>query len=1058
MTDLTNQTDVVEDPTRKGVIAWFARNTVAANLLMIFILLGGLLTASTIRKQMFPEIEIDWLQIQVFYPGAAPQEVEEGITLKLEEALKTIQGLERVITYSRRGMSQAYIKVDAGYDPQVVLDEVKGQVDSISSFPDGIERPRVERFKYKQEVLYISLYGDLSPSQLKDLGKRIHEEIQTLPLVNISEYYSGLGYEIGIEISKDKLREYNLSFRDVADAIRKDSANMSAGQIKAADGYISLRVENQSYRGYQFEQIPIVSLKDGTTIRLGDVATVIDGFQDGIQYSKYNGKNSVTIFVGAAKNQSMTDVSRIVNKYILEKDAQLPDGVKLETWIDLTYYLQGRLDMMLSNMAWGGVLVFLILALFLRVRLAFWVMMGLPVSFLGTLLFMPMAWIDVTINVTSLFGFILVLGIVVDDAIVIGESAADEIEKNGQSVESAIRGAQRVAMPATFGVLTTVAAFAPMLLATGPEKGFSISIGAVVILCLLFSLVESKLILPAHLGHMKPRPSNPKNPVHKLRLWIDTNLKYFIDNKYRPFITNAIHYRYVVLTGFLAVLLISVGLFASGAIRFIGTPKIPSDFPDVNIEMQISSSENATLEAALAVEQTLLEVDRQIEKEFGTKMIANVHVDLQSRTSARIMTKLIEPEDRPLDTFELAAKWREAMPQLPGVKSLTIQDNLFGNDRDDGDISFRLEGANYDELESAVLDLRDKLSTLKGVGDINDSRRQETQEVQLVLKPLAYSMGLSLADVAQQVNFSFYGLEAQRILRNGEEIKVMVRYPEVQRNSIGLVEDTLIQTPNGSEVPLSEVAEFNMVDSVSEIRRENGKRSINIWASVDAAQTEPQKVAADIRDNFLPEMLKSYPGVKSSISGRVQEEMESQSRQVRNFFLSMLVVFALLAIPLKSYTQPMMIMSVIPFGIVGAMLGHLILGMDMSVLSMFGVIAVAGVVVNDSLVMVDYINNARREGSGLREAVIDAGCRRFRAIILTSLTTFVGVIPIILETSMQAQMVIPMAVSLAFGVLFATVITLLMIPCLYVAGGDIRAKFRRKPVLESGSETEAVSA
>ncbi|AFU98374.1 efflux RND transporter permease subunit [Simiduia agarivorans] len=1044
MTD--NQPELIEqeDPTRRGIIAWFARNTVAANLLMVFILLGGLISAITMKQQMFPEIEIDWLQVQVYYPGAAPKEVEEGITLKVEEALKSLQGLERVITYSRRGMSQAYIKVAKGFDPQEVLDEVKGQVDSISSFPAGIERPRIERFKYRQEVMYLSLYGDLSPTQLKDLGRKIHEEIQSLPSVSVSEYFSGLGYEIGVEVSKDRLREYNLTFQDIAQAIRNYSSNMSAGQIKAADGYISLRVENQAYRGYQFEQIPLVNLRDGTQVKLGDVATISDGFEDGIQYQKFNGKNSVAFFIGATRDQNIMSVAQVVKNYVEKKEAQLPDGVHLETWVDMTYYLQGRLDMMKSNMWMGAALVFFLLAIFLRVRLAFWVMLGLPISFLGAFMFMPLEWVNISINIASLFGFILVLGVVVDDAIVIGESAYNEIEEKGQSVENVIRGAQKVAMPATFGVLTTVAAFFPMLLADGPSKGFSIAIGGVVILCLLFSLVESKLILPAHLAHMKQRPHNPKNPFHWLRQHVDGGLRHFVENIYRPKLQSLLNYRWAVLASFLAVLLISFGFFGSGLIRFIGTPKVPSDFPDINIEMQITASEQATLDAALAVENMIYEVDKQLEAEFGQKMIRSLNVELRSRTSARIMSMLVDPEVRPVDTFELAARWREAMPPLPGVKTLTIQDSLFGNDRDDGDISFRLESTNQEELYLAVQDLRDKLSTLKGVGDINDSRRQQTHEVQFQLKPLAYSMGLTLADVARQVGYGFYGIEAQRILRNGEEIKVMVRYPEHQRNGVALVEDTVIRAPNGAEVPLSEVADFTMVMAPAEIRRENSKRSINVWASVDAQQAEPQKIAQDIRDNFLPAMLKNYPSVKSSISGRIQEEMDDQAKQMRNFLLSMIVVYALLAIPLRSYTQPMMIMSVIPFGIIGSMIGHMIMGMDMSAMSVFGLIAVAGVVVNDSLVMVDYVNNARREGSPLIQAVVDAGCRRFRAIILTSLTTFIGVVPILLETSMQAKIVIPMAVSLAFGVLFATVITLLMIPCLYVAGNDIRGLFRRK--------------
>ena len=1027
--------------TQKGLIAWFARNSVAANLLMIFIIVGGFLMYNMVlKKQMFPQDENNWIDVTVSYPGAAPQEVEEGITIKIEEAVKSMQGLDRVITYSNRNGSAAYLRVDNAYDPLETLNEIKSQIDSISSFPDGMERPKVERNRYRQEVQYISLYGDLDNRQLKELGNQIHDEIQALPGISISDFYGGLDYEIGIEISKDKLREYGLSFRDVADAVRGFSANRSAGQIKTKSGYISVRVENQAYSGIDFENLPLISLADGSQIKLGDVATVKDAFTEGIQYSKFNGKNSVTFFVGATKDQSITDVSDTIKAFIKDKQRSLPEGVTLESWIDFTYYLNGRLNMMIDNMKYGGMLVFLMLALFLRLRLAFWVMMGLPIAFLGTLLVLPMEFVGVSINLISLFGFILVLGIVVDDAIVIGESAHAEIEEKGQSLENVIRGVHRVAMPATFGVLTTVAAFVPMVIADGPGSAFSHAIGFVVIFCLLFSLVESKLILPAHLAKMKYRPPNPKNPLDIVRTKIDAGLKYFIDNVYKPTLVKALHYRYTVMVSFISILLISAGLFAGGLVRFISQPKIPHDFPEVSIEMTVSSSEQATLNATLEIEKMILAVDKQVQQEFGQTLIADMQLDLRTRTEARIMVKLVDPELRVLDTFQLTQRWRTAMPVIPGVKSLSIRDNIFSNGRDDGDISFRLAGTDSEQLEAAAKELKAKLRSLKGVGDVNDSMQSNADEVQLVLKPLAYNLGLTLSDVASQVGFGFYGLEAQRILRNGEEIKVMIRYPENQRNSISLVQHVLIQTPSGVEVPLSEVAEINIVDGITRIRREDGKRTLNVWAAVDDTQAEPLKITKDIRDNYLPELLKKYTRVTSEVAGQIQQQIESQNTQLLNFIFSLLVIYGLLAIPLKSYSQPLIIMSVIPFGVIGSMFGHIILGMDMSALSMFGIIAAAGVVVNDSLVMVDYVNKSREQGINIKDAVVYAGCRRFRAIFLTSITTFMGLIPIILETSLQAQIVIPMAVSLAFGVLFATIVTLLLIPCLYVALEDFKRK------------------
>ncbi|MBR9727203.1 efflux RND transporter permease subunit [Shewanella intestini] len=1036
------------EDTHKGLIAWFARNSVAANLLMLIILLGGLLTASSIRKQFFPAIDINWIEFSAQYPGTAPQEVEEGITIKIEQALESVQGLKRVITYSNRNQASGYFQIEDGYDPQVVLDEVKSEIDSISTFPAGMESPKVERIKIRQEVMYLSLYGDLTQRQLKDLGEKIHNEIMQLPNVNISEYYSGLGYEISVEVSKDRLREFGLTFNDVAQAVRGYSRNMSAGQIKAENGYINLRVQNQAYVGYEFEDLPLLTLEDGTNLLLGDVATVNDGFEQGIQYSKFNGKNSVSLFIGASKNQSITDVADVLHQYVEKKQKTLPQGVTLEPWVDMTYYLQGRLDLMLDSMKSGAVLVFLMLALFLRVRLAFWVMMGLPVCFLGTLLFMPMAFIDVTVNVISLFAFILVLGIVVDDAIVMGESAHSESQEHGQNIDSVIRGVKRVAMPATFGVLTTIAAFLPITLDEGPSSAFGQAIGYVVILCLLFSLIESKLILPSHLAHMnspkvvQPGSKNPldwlRNIVNYIQGKVDTGLHWFINHIYRPSLVLATTYRYAIIMLFLSFILICAGLYAGGLVRFIGQPKIPHDFPRVNVEMNVDASESATLKAALAIEAALYKVDKDLVAEYGHGMIAQMQVDLRGRTNAEIMAKLVDPEHRPLNTFEVADLWRQAIPKIPGVKSFTIQDSLFGGGRDDGDISFRLEGLNEQQLLQASLALKAKLNTLKGVSDVNDSRQSSAKEVQFHLKPLAHSLGLTLANIASQVGNSFYGLEAQRIIRNGEEVKVMLRYPEEQRNSIALVQDVLIKISEGAELPLSEVAEISVVQGVNSIRRENSNRTINVWASVDSEQAEPFKLAEDIRDNFIPQLLAKYPTVKSEVSGSIQEQIDSANTQVRDFIISMLVIYSLLAIPLRSYVQPFMIMSVIPFGIIGSMLGHLILGIDLSALSVFGIIAAAGVVVNDSLVMVDYINHSRKKGVPMKEAVLNAGCRRFRAILLTSLTTFIGLMPIMTETSMQAQMVIPMAVSLAFGVLFATVVTLCLIPCLYLAIEDMK--------------------
>ena len=1040
------KSDFGNEDTHSGIIAWFARNHVAANLLMGFIILGGLFSALVIiQKQMFPQLELNSISIVASYPGAAPQDVEEGIAIRVEEALEQVQGIDRIITTSSRNRFSTYIRVQDDFEVQTVLDEVKIQIDSISSFPDGMERPVVAANKFRQEVVYIALYGDVSHRELKDLGEDIHREIQDIPQINVSDFFSGLGYEISLEVSKDKLREYNLSFQQIADAVRNFSTNRSAGQIKAEDGYINLRVENQAYRGEDFRSIPVRTLTDGSTIYLSDVATIVDGYEDGIQYSKFDGKNAVTLFVGASASQSITDVADIIHQYVENKNRSLPHGIVLDTWVDFTYYLNGRLNLMLKNMVYGGLLVFLVLAMFLRLRLAFWVMLGLPVAFLGTILLMPLGIVGITINVVSLFAFIMVLGIVVDDAIVIGESVGAEIEEKGQSIDNVIRGAKRVAVPATFGVLTTVAAFIPMLFATGPDAAFRLSIGWVVVLCLLFSLVESKLILPAHLASMKARTPNPKNPLHKFRSKVDAGLKYVISDLYRPGLDWALHYRYLVLAIFIAIIFVGVGLFQSGLVRFIGTPKIPHDFPIIDFTMEETAPESSTLDVATKIEEIIFQVEEDIIDEFGSGMVGEMQVFMHNRIRGQFTIKLVDPVLRPINTFELAKRWREAMPPLPGVKVLFINDSLFGgNGRDDGDISFKIEGHNYDELEIVAEKISRQLKLVEGVGDVNDSRKTDTKEVQFELNPVGLSLGLTTRNVASQMSSSLYGLEVQRILRNGEEIKVMLRYPEDQRNAVGHAQDILVQTPAGAELPLADIADLKLVDSVNDIRREDGKRTINVWASVNADIVSTSELYEAMYSTHFPKIKEQHPNVDINATGKFKREQESNKQQFRDWMFSLMLVYVLLALPLRSYLQPFIIIAVIPFGIIGSVVGHLILGIDLSALSISGIMATAGVVVNDSLVMVDYVNKHRKSGLPLVESVIQSGCRRFRPIILTSLTTFIGLIPIITETSMQAKIVIPMAVSLGFGVLFATFVTLLLVPCLYLISKDVKNVFVRK--------------
>jgi len=1029
------------DP-KKGIISWFARNSVAANLLMIFILVGGFLTALSINKKVFPDIELNVISIQVAYPGAAPQEIEEGINIKIEEAIKEVEGLEKVVSIANEGSGSVRITVDTAYDPDQVLDEVKLLVDAIATFPQSIEKPNIYRVKPTEDVLFVSVYGDLSLHKMKELAKDIREDITSLSGVTRADVIGVPSYEISIEVTEFKLQEYGLTFAQVAQAVQRSSIDLPGGSIKAVDGNILLRTKGQAYTGTDFAAIVIKTNSDGSRVLLSDIANVNDGFTEGLNYTRFNQQEVVMVKVVSVGDQSSLQISQQVNDYIDRKRETLPDQIKLDVWGDMAYYLQGRLDLMINNMISGALLVFLILALFMRIRLAFWVMMGLPVCFLGTMLLMPIEAFNLSINMITLFAFIMVLGIVVDDAIVIGESAYSEIERSGQSLDSVVTGAQKVAMPATFGVLTTIAAFVPMIAVDGPMVAITGAIGYVVILCLIFSLVESKLILPAHLARMKVKaPGKKLNALERLRARFDSGLKHFVEHMYLPTLERAIKYRYSVLAGFFGLLIICGSLFGGGFIRSVFFPDLPSDFIQVNIEMNESTSEETTKRTAQIVENALFKTNAQLEQTYGADVIKHSFVNMNSQSSVFLFAELKKGEDREINGVEIAEAWRANIPELPGVKKIDISAStgIGGGDP----ISFQLSGKDMVSLNAATKELKLKLLEYEGLYDISDSASSGRQEITLEVKPSAEALGISLSDLAQQVRWSFYGYEAQRILRGKEEIKVMVRYPKEDRRSIGHLEQMRIRTPSGIEVPFSSIAKINIGEGVSSIVRIDGKRSITVKASVNKDKVEPGEVVRDIQENYIPTLLDKYPTLNADIAGEAKEEGEAKAGLIKGIFFALFAIYALMAIPLKSYSQPLIIMSVIPFGVIGAIFGHFIMGLSLSILSFFGIIALIGVVVNDSLVMVDFVNQSRAAGQAIKHSVMQAGASRFRAIILTSLTTFFGLVPILMETSLQAQILIPMAASIAFGILFATVITLFLVPSLYMIGDDI-AKFKAR--------------
>jgi multidrug efflux pump subunit AcrB len=1032
---LTTESQTPE-PKQTGLIAFFANNSVAANLMMMFIIVMGLWNYKTIQRQMFPNIEFNYISVSAVYRGASPQEIEQSIIIKMEEALKDITEIKESTSRVQRGSGSISLEIDSDKNLSEVLDKVKARIDSIANFPADMEPPNISQIEFQQEVIAMALVGDLPISELKPLAQQIEDELRALQNVSLVELEAP-DDEIAIEINPETLRKYNLSIADVTQAIRRFSTDISAGQLRTESGIVAVRVENQLYSGDEFRKIPIKIGENGGKVLLEDVAEIKDGFIEGERYFKYSGVNAMSLDVKATKDQSTVPIAESVQSYVEARNKTLPQGLELKILVDMTFYLNSRLDMMLKNLLQGALLVALMLTIFLRFRLAFWVMLGLPVCFLGAIMMMPV--FGVTINVLSLFAFIMVLGIVVDDAIVIGEAAYTEIEEKGGGVESVVRGAKKVATPATFGVLTTIAVFAPTLFASGPQAAFFTNISIIVILCLVFSLIESKWILPAHLAHMKFTPIKETS----WRARFNKRFFGFVNGPYKNFITRCIEWRWFVFATFIAILVLSTGLIQGDYVRTVLTPKVASDFPGINIKMNDNVSDETTLNALKTIEAMVYSVDENIVSEYGSSMMKDIMVFNQGRTAGRILVSLVNEEKRHFDAFELARRWRAEMPVIPSMKSITIQDNLIGGGGGggDGEFGFMLFGADIELLNAAGRKFISMLQQQEGIFDISSSIDPASKEIQIDLLPVAYDLGLDLSNIANQVGTSFFGGEAQRIIRDGEEVRVMVRYPKLTRERFSELKYAVITTPQGQKVMLGDVVTLTETPGINYIRREQGYRSVYVYGSIDEEVVEPNTIIKQVEENLLPQLKSNFPGVKSELGGSIEEEQAQESEFVTFLIAGLLMIYILLAIPLKSYGQPLIIMSVIPFSLTGAIWGHFIFGIDLSILSLFGLIAAAGVVINDSLVMTDFVNQRRKQGYALLTAVTEAGCARFRAITLTSITTFVGVLPIMFETSTQAKIVIPMAVALGFAILYATFVTLILVPCLYMILEDLKARF-----------------
>lgn len=1079
------------------MIAFFARNGVAANLLLLGIVLAGVyaLASRKIPLEVFPEFESRNISISVPYRGATPEEVEETIVIRIEEAISDVEGIEEMFSTASSSSGTVNIEVDEDYDMREVRDMLEARLDSLEDFPPGdAENVVIRMAESSRWVISVVISGELSEYDMVALGAQVRDDILGLPEVTHAVLQGTRPFEVSIEIDESALRKYNLTFAQVAQALRQSSVDVPAGTLKTASGEVVLRTRGRAYNRRQFENITLIAREDGTRVTVGDVTTVRDGFDENEFVARLNGERCVLVAVFREGNQSAIRIADEVKDFMVEYQARLPQGVQISYWSDQSRIVRGRLDTLLDS-AWKSMLfVFILLTLFLRPSLAFWVVLGIPVCFMGAFALMP--WADVSINIVSLFGFILVLGVVVDDAIVTGENIYTRQKEITDPVEAAIIGTKEVSLPVIFGVLTTMLAFVPLFFLSGFQGAWMPQIATIVILVLAFSLVESKLILPSHLTH------SPRRWLKALsRFFLGTSVtrwlsrlyglfsrfqqavagttEWFVRVAYQPLLDFALRNRYTVLAIFVASLIVLVGAFQGGQIKQVSFPRVESERATCRLTMQEGTPFEVTERYILMMEDIVKDMQERHVGEDGVSVIEDVLSSIggQGIASSRATTRTGEshrgevvffitpPEERSYEmgTRELAEEWRREIQNrggIVGAKELYFRAEI-GRGRDP--VEVQLRGQNVEHLTEAAAAVRDQLGTYDGLFDISDNLDESRDEIQLKIRPEAEQFGLTMSDLARQVRQAFFGEEIQKIQRNRDEVRVMLRYPRKDRESIAALESMMIRTADGRSVPFSSVAEATVGTSFPRIERINRNRAVEISADADKEVVDLGAVRDDLAE-WMPGLLAQYPGMAFSFEGEAKEERENSGGISVGAVLIVFGIYAMLAIPFRSYVQPLMVMAVIPYGLIGAVLGHMIEGvwkqesggMPLSFLSYFGMLALSGVVVNDSLVLVDYINRRRRAGVEVFEAVSAAGAARFRAIILTSATTFAGLFPLIRMEATQAQFLIPMAVSLGYGILFATLITLVLVPINYLVLHDIRTFFER--VYEGSPDPEPDAA
>lgn len=1045
---------------RSGIIGWFATNPVAANLLMLVVIILGLMSVGDLRKEAFPSREPDSLTISVSYDSGSAKLSEEGLAIKIEEQLEGIIGIKTLTSESTRSGVTVTVEMQSGYDLDTLMRDVKAQVDAISTFPAEAKNPVISKAEREEHAIWLQLYGDTDRHSLQQIAESLKADLLTKSNINRVTISGWLDPMMMIEIDDARLQSYGLSLSDVENAINTNSSTPLTAVLRNENVYLQLNASEQAYLKQDFAKIPVITGDDGQQLLLGDVAYILDSFDDETSIlSRFQAKDSIGVQVVTTGlddiADSVADAYEVVEQW--QNSNKLPAQVQLASWYDRSTSIMDRLNLLIKNALTGIVLVFLLLAIFLNLTVAFWVAMGLPFVFLGTLFFMGDSYAGLSLNSFTTFGFLMALGIIVDDAVVVGESIYSVRSREGDTLRNTIKGTMRVAVPTLFGVFTTVVAFYALSQIEGRLGELYSQFAAVVAIALVMSVIESKLILPAHLAylntHKKPSQNILATGWRKIQQGADGGLQWFAEHIYQPAIEFALRFRYGLLMVFMMLFIIVFSMPFNGTIRMSFFPAIPGDTVRANISMHKDVSFGRTHETLIMMERKAYETDKALRDDADSAKsgIANLQLLSQSDHSGGLTVELAS--DSPYDLFEFRREWEKRVGMPEAVRSLRIQS---GRQADDA-LRVELRSNDDDVLTLAGAELYSLLEPMPGIIGLQDNLQPGQPQLQLKLNQQGRALGLSTDELARQILQGFAGQVVQRYQRNSDEIEVKVRYPEADRQNPADVLKSRVRLDDGTVIPLSSVADISYGFTRDSITRIDARRAIYLSADVDKDLLSITEFVAQLKRDVVPQLEAKYPGLTIYFAGEAAEQEETQSSMLNLFLLAMLGIYMLLAIPLKSYIQPVLIMTAIPFGIVGALLGHWMNDLSLGILSLNGIIALSGVVVNDSLLLVSRFNDLKEEYTDVRQAILMSARDRLRAVLLTSFTTFAGLMPLLGETSRQAQFLIPAAVSLAYGIMFATVITLILIPLLLMIQHDVAQYFHRgsKVVLPSTEQGPA---